>query len=59
VGLFGERVHVGTMDPGSAVRDIGKALDGSGIPCSPAQRIEPALEDVFVAAIASGEEARG
>ncbi|MGE5753798.1 MAG: ABC transporter ATP-binding protein, partial [Deltaproteobacteria bacterium] len=58
VGLFGERVHVGTRDPGSAVRDIGKALDGAGIPFSPVQPIEPALEDVFVAAIASGEEAR-
>jgi ABC-2 type transport system ATP-binding protein len=58
VGLFGERVHVGAKDPVSAVRDIEKALGGSGIPHAPVQPIEPALEDVFVAAIASGEEAR-
>ncbi|PWB66428.1 MAG: multidrug ABC transporter ATP-binding protein [Deltaproteobacteria bacterium] len=58
VGLFGERVHVGAKDPASAARDIGKALDAAGIPFSPVQPIEPALEDVFVAAIASGEEAR-
>lgn len=58
VGLFGDRVHVGAQDPGSAVRGIEKALAGAGIPFSPVRPIEAALEDVFVAAITSGEEAR-
>jgi ABC-2 type transport system ATP-binding protein len=58
IGLFGDRVHVGARDPASAARGIEKALAGAGIPVSSAEPVEPGLEDVFVAAIASGEEAR-
>ena len=58
VGLFADRVHAGVGDPVSAKRDIEKALAGAGISCTSVQPIEPALEDVFVAVLSSGREAR-
>jgi ABC-2 type transport system ATP-binding protein len=57
VGLFGDRVHAGVTDPASAARDIEKALGGAGIPCSSVREVEPALEDVFVAALSQRREA--
>jgi ABC-2 type transport system ATP-binding protein len=59
VGLFGDRVHVGTRDPAAVARAMEKALSAAGIPFSPVQRIEPGLEDVFVSAIASAVKAGG
>jgi ABC-2 type transport system ATP-binding protein len=58
VGLFGDRVHAGAADPVSAARDIEKALAAAGISCSSVHPIEPALEDVFVAVLSLGREAR-
>jgi ABC-2 type transport system ATP-binding protein len=58
VGLFGDRVHAGVGDPASAARDIEKVLAGAGIACTSVQPIEPALEDVFVAVLSHGREAR-
>jgi hypothetical protein len=45
-------------DPASAARDIEKVLAGAGIACTSVQPIEPALEDVFVAVLSHGREAR-
>jgi ABC-2 type transport system ATP-binding protein len=58
VGLFGDRVHAGAADPVSAARAIEKALAAAGISCSSVHPIEPALEDVFVAVLSLGREAR-
>ena len=58
VGLFGDRVHVGSRDPELARKGIGKALRDAGIPVSRVQPVEPILEDVFVAVLSSGGEAR-
>jgi ABC-2 type transport system ATP-binding protein len=58
VGLFGDRVHAGVADPASSARDIEKVLAGAGISCTAVQPIDPVLEDVFVAVLSSGREAR-
>jgi ABC-2 type transport system ATP-binding protein len=58
VALFGDRVHVGTQDPGVAAHEIEKALAAAGVPRSTVQPFEPALEDVFVAVISARQEGR-
>lgn len=58
VGLFGDRVHVGSREPGLARQGIEKALRNAGIPVSQVQPVEPILEDVFVAVLSSDREAR-
>jgi ABC-2 type transport system ATP-binding protein len=58
VGLFGDRIHVGTQGPGVTAHKIEKALAAAGIPRSTVQPIEPALEDVFVAVISARHEGR-
>ena len=59
VGLFfGDRVHVGSRDPELARKGIETALRNAGIPVSRVQPVEPILEDVFVAVLSSGGEAR-
>lgn len=57
VGLFGERVHVGSREPDMVRQGVEKALEDAGISLSRVQPIEPALEDVFVAVLSSGREA--
>ncbi len=57
VGLFGNRIHVGARDSGFAVREIERALASAGIPISQVQPVEPALEDVFVSVLSSGQDA--
>jgi len=57
VGLFGERVHVGSREPDLARQGVERALKGAGISLSRVQPIEPALEDVFVAVLSSEREA--
>jgi ABC-2 type transport system ATP-binding protein len=58
VGLFGDRIHVGTRDPEGALAAVEKTLEAAGVPYSPVRHVEPALEDVFVAVLSAGEEAR-
>lgn len=58
VGLFGDRVHVGSRDPEAARQGIGKALREAAIPVSLVQPVDPILEDVFVAVLTSGGDAR-
>lgn len=58
VGLFGDRVHVGSRDPEAARQGIEKALREAAILVSRVQSVDPILEDVFVAVLASGGDAR-
>ena len=59
VGLFGDRVHVGSREPALAGQGIGNALRNAGIGVSRVQPVEPILEDVFVAVLSSSGEERG
>ncbi|MBP2682495.1 MAG: transporter related [Deltaproteobacteria bacterium] len=58
VGLFGDRVHVGSRDPEMARKGIEKALRNAAIPVSGVQPVEPTLEDVFIAVLSSDGDAR-
>lgn len=57
VGLFGDRVHVGTRDPNVDVPAVEKTLGHAGIAFSPVRTIEPELEDVFVSMLSAGKRA--
>lgn len=52
VGLFGDRVHVGTRAPREAIPGAEQALRDAGIAFSPISTVEPSLEDVFVSVLA-------
>ncbi len=54
VGLFGDRVHLVTRDPGGARLQIETALRQAGVPWDGIEPIEPGLEDVFISVV--GEE---
>jgi len=56
VGLFGDRIHVGSRDPEVTRQGIEKALRNAAIPVTKVQPVEPILEDVFVAVLSSGGE---
>ena len=58
VGLFGDRIHVGSRDPEGTRQGIGKSLRKAAIPVSRVQPVDPILEDVFVAVLTSGGDAR-
>ena len=53
VGLFGDRVHVAVRDPGAAERQIRQLLAAAGLEAPAIRGIEPSLEDVFVAVLAT------
>jgi len=55
VGLFGDRVHVLTLDPDRVTREAKQALTLAGLTMSDLRSIEPSLEDVFVSVLAKGE----
>jgi len=55
VGLFGDRVHVVTMEPETAVGAVEMWLTGAGLEVEGIRRIEPGLEDVFVAVLSSAD----
>ncbi len=59
VGLFGDRVHVGTRAPREAIPDAERALRDAGIAFAPILAVEPSLEDVFVSVLpdAKGRDA--
>lgn len=52
VGLFGDRVHLLSSEPGSARAAATKALVGAGLRVHDIRVIEPTLEDVFVSVLA-------
>ncbi|MFA6451002.1 MAG: ABC transporter ATP-binding protein [bacterium] len=56
VGLFGDRVHIVTAEPGKAEAEAGAILSEAGIEILGVRRIEPSLEDVFVSVVESEEE---
>jgi ABC-2 type transport system ATP-binding protein len=55
VGLFGDRIHVLTEDPGETAAQVDAALADAGIAHSAPQRAEPTLEDVFVSVLGPAE----
>jgi len=59
VGLFGDRVHVLTHEPGRTEHEVHSALAEHGIAAVDVRTVEPSLEDVFVSVLAplqKGEE---
>lgn len=58
VGLFGDRIHVVTRDPERSTREITQALAAAELDISSIRKIQPSLEDVFVAVL-SGQEDHG
>jgi ABC-2 type transport system ATP-binding protein len=51
VAVFGGGLHVTAADPGHAIPEIWSALERAGIAVSALEKIEPSMEDVFVAMI--------
>jgi ABC-2 type transport system ATP-binding protein len=54
VGLFGDRVHIVTDDPGTAAKQAEDALIAAGLKAEEIRPIEPALEDVFISVLGEG-----
>jgi ABC-2 type transport system ATP-binding protein len=52
VGLFGDRVHVVTEEPGKTISAAQKLLAQQSLAVSGIRAIEPSLEDVFVSVLA-------
>jgi len=60
VGIFGDRIHVVTLDPENAATQAQEILVGAGLVVAGIRPIEPTLEDVFVSVLADdGTEGRG
>ncbi len=55
VSLFGDRIHIVTQDPEKTLVQGKKVLAEAGLEISNIGPIEPALEDVFVSALARGK----
>jgi ABC-2 type transport system ATP-binding protein len=51
VALFGNSLHLSALDEGGARAAVAAALGGTGIAVTRLERIEPSLEDAFVAII--------
>ena len=56
VGLFGDRVHLVTMEPETAASAVEIWLAGACLKIEGIRRIEPGLEDVFVSVLSSGRD---
>lgn len=56
VGLFGDRVHVAASADDGLERNIEALAAAAGLDVQSLRRIEPSLEDVFVAVLAKGKE---
>jgi len=54
--LFGNSIHVVVADAAAAVPEIKKMIKEGGVKDFTAKRIEPTLEDVFVALIENYDE---
>ncbi len=50
-GLFGRVLHVAVRDQDAAIERIRAGLGAAGIRCDGIERIEPSLEDVFIARV--------
>jgi ABC-2 type transport system ATP-binding protein len=51
VGLFGDRVHIVTGDPGATARQAEDVLAAAGLKTEEVRPIEPGLEDVFISVL--------
>ena len=51
VGLFGDRVHIVTGDPGAVAKQAEDLLVAAGLKAEEIRRIEPGLEDVFISVL--------
>lgn len=58
VGLFGDRVHLVTEEPGKAAGQAEAILRGEAIAMTGIQPVEPGLEDVFVSVLGKEREMR-
>jgi ABC-2 type transport system ATP-binding protein len=59
VGLFGDRVHLVTMEPETTASAVEVCLAGAGLKVEGLRRIEPGLEDVFVSVLSSARNEEG
>ncbi len=53
VGLFGDRIHVVTMDRAQTAQEVPALLQAEGFALQGLRPIEPSLEDVFVSVLTS------
>lgn len=53
VGLFGDRIHVVTMDRAKTAQEVPAVLQAEGFALQGLRLIEPSLEDVFVSVLTS------
>ncbi|MCS6288985.1 MAG: ABC transporter ATP-binding protein [Nitrospira sp.] len=53
VGLFGDRIHVVTMDRAQTEQEVPVVLQAEGLTLQGLRRIEPSLEDVFISVLTS------
>lgn len=58
VGLFGEHVHVVTMDPQEMKVEIPSLLQNAGLSVDEIRTVEPSLEDVFISVLENREQDR-
>jgi ABC-2 type transport system ATP-binding protein len=57
IGLFGDRVHVVSLQPEQVAAEVGELLRAAGMPAQSIRSVEPSLEDVFVSVVGTkGEE---
>ncbi len=56
IGLFGDRIHVVTMNHAQAAHEVPGILQGEGFTLHGVRQIEPSLEDVFISVL-TGEQA--
>ena len=56
IGLFGDRIHVVTMNHAQAAHEVPSILQGNGFTLHGVRQIEPSLEDVFISVL-TGEQA--
>jgi ABC-2 type transport system ATP-binding protein len=54
VGLFGDRLHVVTLDPKSLMARVPSLLREQGLELLGMRQVEPSLEDIFVSMMAEG-----
>jgi ABC-2 type transport system ATP-binding protein len=53
IGLFGDRIHVVTMDRAQTAQEVSAVLQAEGFALQGLRPIEPTLEDVFVSVLTS------
>jgi ABC-2 type transport system ATP-binding protein len=56
IGLFGDRIHVVTMNHARTAHEVSDLLQGEGFTLHGVRQIEPSLEDVFISVL-TGEQA--